>query len=268
MYFTDYHMHTNFSSDSNVPMEEMIQQAIRIGLKEIAITDHIDYNYPDPNFPFLFSYEDYSQKIKEYKEKYRNQIIIRKGMELGLQPHVFEKSKELCTQYQYDFIIGSTHCVDKLELYGNSFFQGKSQKQAYRRYFEEVLENVQTCDFFNVYGHLDYINRYGDYTDRILEPMDYMDLIDEILKELIKKEMGLELNTSGFKYGLGYAHPQLSILKQYRKLGGEIITIGSDAHSPDYIAFHFKDAYEILQAAGFSAITVFENKMPRFLDIK
>lgn len=249
-------------------MEEMIQQAIHLGLSEIMITDHVDFDYPDPNFPFLMDYPDYAKKIEECKNQYSSQISIRKGLEIGLQPHIREKSRNFCLQNEFDFIIGSTHCVDRLELYGNSFFQGKTQKQAYTRYFEDVLHNIRTCDFFDVYGHIDYINRYGDYTNHILEVSDYTELIEEILKELIAKGIGLEINTSGFKYGLGYAHPKLAILKRYQELGGEIITIGSDAHSPDYIASHFKEAYELLSAAGFQAITVFEKRIPHFIDIK
>jgi histidinol-phosphatase (PHP family) len=267
MIYSDYHLHTNFSSDSDTDMEKMILQAIKLGLKEIAITDHIDFDYPDPDFPFLFDYTDYAKKIQQYQQLYGDTIQIRIGVELGLQEHIKESVDEFCKKNTFDFVIGSTHCIKGLELYHNYFYKDKPQQKAYQEYFENVLENIQLFDCFQVYGHMDYVNRYGEYENRELNPSQYRDIIDEILTSLIHKEKGLEINTSGFKYGLGHPHPKLEILKRYRELGGEIITIGSDAHSPQWIASHFYDAYALLKEAGFKAFTVFEKQQPTWVDI-
>lgn len=266
MLYSDYHMHTNFSSDSETEMEAMIQKSIQLGLKEIAITDHIDYDYPDQNYPFLFEYESYAKQVHAFQEKYQDKISILLGVEFGLQTSVKDKIDDFCKNH-FDFIIGSTHTVEGLELYHDYFYKGKTQSEAYRIYFEDLLENVKLFDGFHVYGHLDYINRYGHYDNRDLNYHDYAEIIDEILKVLIAKGKGIELNTSGFKYGLGYAHPKFEILCRYKELGGEIITIGSDAHEPEHIGFHFKDAYDILKAAGFKAFTTFKNQQPHWIDI-
>lgn len=267
MIYADYHTHTNFSSDSDTEMEQMIQQAIRLGLKELAITDHIDFDYPDPEFPFLFDYPEYANKIKQYQEMYEKQIKLRIGVEFGLQAQVKEKVNAFYQAHFFDFVIGSTHCINGLELYHNYFYEGKNKEEAYQEYFEDLLQNVQTFDCFQVYGHLDYVNRYGSYDNRELSYPRYQEIIDEILKTLVLKGKGIEINTSGFKYGLGYAHPKLEILKRYHELGGEIITLGSDAHSPEWIGSHFEDAYALLKEAGFHAITVFEKQKPRWIDI-
>ncbi len=267
MIYSDYHMHTNFSSDSDTAMEDMIEKAILLGLKEIAITDHLDYQYPDPEFPFLLDYDAYTKKIQQMQQKYSDKIIIRKGVEFGLQCHVKKETDDFYNNGIFDFVIGSTHCVKGLELYGNSFYEGKTQHNAYLEYFEDLYNNVKIYDCFNVYGHIDYVNRYGNYDNRNLNYNEFREIIDEILKLLIRKDKGIELNTSGIKYGLGYIHPKIEILKRYRELGGEIVTIGSDAHSPEYIASHFKDAYKLLQNAGFKAFTLFEKQQPYFVDI-
>lgn len=267
MFYSDYHIHTNFSSDSTASMNKMIQQAIKCGLKEIAITDHIDFQYPDSNFPFQIKYKEYSNTIKNFQELYKNKITIRIGVEIGLQPQVIEQNIELCKNNFYDFVIGSSHCVDGFELCSDTYFMGKTKKQAYTRYFEDVLDNVETCNFFNVYGHIDYINRYSDYEENTLHYKDYSDILDEIMEKLIEKGQGIEINTSGYKYGLGHTHPQLPMLKRYKELGGEIVTIGSDAHIPEFISDHFDKAYEMLKQAGFKAITTFKNRKPIFVDI-
>ncbi|MGL4790539.1 MAG: histidinol-phosphatase HisJ family protein [Anaerotignaceae bacterium] len=265
MFFADYHTHTSFSSDCSEVMENNITKAIECGLKEIAITDHIDYDYPDLNYPFLFDYEPYSKEIKRLQEKYSKLITILIGVEIGIQPHIYPTINDLINTNYYDFIIGSTHTLDKTELCVPSYFENKTKSQAYRAYFEEVLKNVKEFPFFNVYGHLDFVNRYGNYTDKTMDYYEFKDITDEILKELIAKGKGIEINTSGFRYGLGHTHPQLTLVKRFKELGGEIITVGSDAHICSDITKDFSTAYDMLRECGFKYITTFNNKTPNFV---
>lgn len=267
MFLADYHVHSNFSSDCQVPMEMMVQQAIRMGLKELVFTDHVDYDYPDTQFPFMIDYDAYLRTFYPLKEKYRDQIDLILGVEVGLQPHLQTKIQSFLTQYPFDFVIGSTHVVDRLDLYNGDFFKGKEQKNAYLRYFEDVMNSVSLFREFHVYGHLDYIIRYGDYIEKTLSYIDFKDIIDEILKLLIANQQGIEINTSGYRYKLNQTHPQFSILKRYKELGGEILTIGSDAHSPEYIAAYFGIAYDLLKQAGYKAITRYKNRQPTWIDI-
>jgi histidinol-phosphatase (PHP family) len=265
MFIADYHTHSNFSSDSDASMESMIEKAISLGLSEIALTDHLDYDYPDPAFPFLIDYDTYSKSFYELKEKYKNHIKLIFGVEIGLQPHLKLKIDAFCKNLDLDFIIGSTHVVDRLDLYNGDFSKGKTQHQMYLRYFEDVLDNINIHDQFNVYGHIDYINRYGNFDNTLLKHIDYIDIIDELLKSLLNKGKGLEINTSGYRYKLDQTHPQLSILKRYKELGGEIITVGSDAHKPNDILSNFEMAYALLKQAGFKYITLFEKQKPKFV---
>ncbi|NLP45498.1 MAG: histidinol-phosphatase HisJ family protein [Epulopiscium sp.] len=267
MFFADYHSHTYFSSDSNASMEDMIQTGINLGLKQLAFTDHVDFDYPNSDYTFEIDYNEYLKQFKQYKLKYKNKIDLIFGVEIGLQPHLQEKISDFITHYPFDFIIGSSHVVHKLDLYNGDFFQGKEQKNAYLQYFEEVLKNIHIFNDFQVYGHLDYIIRYGNYKNPVLSYEDYQNIIDEILKNLIHKGQGIELNTSGYRYGLNQFHPQTSILKSYKQLGGEIITVGSDAHYPQDLCANFKEAYEILKEIGFSYITIFKNQKPDFIPI-
>ena len=142
-----------------------------------------------------------------------------------------------------------------------------NKKTAYELYFTEMLKNINTIDKFCVYGHIDFISRYGIYKDNSLKYRDYSDLIDEVLKTLINKNKGIEINTSGYRYKLNQTYPQYDILKRYKELGGEIITIGSDAHTPDYVGDHFEVAYEMLVKSGFKYITRFKNLKPSFTAI-
>lgn len=267
MYFADYHIHTNFSGDCNTPMEDIVKKAVSLGLKEIAITDHVDYDFPVPEFTFTVDYDEYLNDFNRIKEKYKNCIDILLGVEIGFQPHIKEKLEELCSKYPFDFVICSTHAADNLDLYNGDFFKDKNQNYAYLRYFENVLENVKTYSNYDVYGHMDYIIRYGEYENKTLSYNDYMDIINTILKAIIHSGCGIEINTSGYRYGLGQMHPQFDILKKYKELGGEIVTVGSDSHTTKDLCSNFNLAYDALKSAGFNHITTFRNRKPKFVDI-
>ncbi|MCD8035944.1 MAG: histidinol-phosphatase HisJ family protein, partial [Clostridiales bacterium] len=265
---SDYHVHTKFSTDSSAEMTDMIDKAVSLGLSEIMFTDHMDIDFPDKNMPFSLYYPDYSEAINLNKVIYMKKINVFIGVEMGLQKHIVRDARMFTEFNPFDFVIGSTHVVDGIDVSYPEFFEGKTKKEAYTQYFESVLENAKFHDCYNVYGHLDYINRYAPYDDNSLEYIDYREIIDEILKVLVDKGKGLDVNTSGYRYGIVRPYPQLDILKRFKELGGEIITVGSDAHRPEDIADHFDNAYEIIRAAGFKAIASFRNKKASFVDLK
>lgn len=270
--YSDHHVHTAFSSDSKAPMEQMVRQAVALGLREIVFTDHVDFDYggeePTPPGMFLVDYPAYRAEVLRLREAYGSRIRINLGVELGLQGHLKERITRLVQENEYDFIIGSTHCIQNVDLYYPTFYRGKPKAEAYAAYFEDLLNNVKTFDEFCVYGHMDYVDRYAPYADKSLEYRDYADLIDEILRVLVQKGKGLEINTSGYKYGLHRAHPQLAILRRFRELGGEIVTLGSDAHDPGRITDHFTDALALLSAAGFRYTAVFHGQKPEFISLE
>lgn len=268
----DYHMHSNYSADSQSTMESMILSAIEKGLTHVCFTDHIDFEYPygpndDLQGKFEFNPDAYVYEAVRLKEKYEGKIFINVGLELGLQPHLARQNAIFAKQHEYDFIIGSSHVVDGMDPYNSEFFQGKTDEEAYRRYFESIYQNIKVYGNFDVYGHLDYVVRYGKSKNENFTYSKYGDIIDQILQNLIDNERGIECNTAGYDKGLNAPNPGFEILKRYNELGGEIITIGSDAHSPEKIAAHFDKAADILKAAGFRYYTIFDGRIPQFMKI-
>lgn len=266
-FFADYHTHTAYSGDSEARMQDMVRRAVDMQLRQLVFTDHVDYDYADPNFEMI-DFKAYSQEFDELKNKYRDKIELMMGVEIGYQPHVTDRIKELLASYPFEFVICSTHMADNLDFYTGAFFEGKSSQAAYERYFQNVLEGIEEMDDFDVYGHLDFIVRYGDYPVKQLHYRDHADMLDEILRRLIYLGKGIEVNTSGFRYGLEQLHPQTEILKRYRQLGGEIITIGSDAHFPEDLCCQFQYAYHTLLDLGYKYLTVFKQRRPDFIKIQ
>lgn len=132
----------------------------------------------------------------------------------------------------------------------------------YKHYFEVTLDRIRALDCFDSFGHLDYIVRYGSTSNRHYSFQAYQDQIDPILKALIEKGKALECNTAGFRYGLNHPNPCEDILKRYHELGGELLTLGSDAHSPKAIACEFDRMQAILKDCGFRYITVYRQRKP------
>ncbi len=273
----DYHMHTSFSTDSLASVESMIEAAISNGLKYCCITDHMDYDYPShQTLPsgkkeFELNPEAYFTALTHYKEIYKKQIDIGIGIELGLrnEPQQKEKTKsyyqKLLSLYPFDFCIGSTHVLNYIDPYESEYWRDKPEQEALNDYFLSNFENINFYNDFQVYGHFDYIVRYFPSGIRNYLLEDYLDIIDLGLKKGIEKGIGIECNTSGYAHGLSNPHPKLELLKRYRKLGGEIITIGSDAHSPKQVARNFKQAEELLKEAGFRYYTLFHEKESKFI---
>ena len=284
----DTHLHTDFSGDCDVTPEAMILGAKQLGLPGICFTDHLDWDHPDLPNRFELDVENYVPKCRllaqMQQELTKGQAVLTDGkiplgnsqeaftvctgIEIGIQPHLAERVKGLLQEYSFDFVIASTHLSHSHDLPDIELFKGLSEDVSYEVYFKRILENIQVFDDFDVYGHLDYVVRYGPNKNRYYSYEKFADIIDEVLKALIHRGKGIEINTSGFKYGVGHPHPTEDIIKRYRELGGEIITVGSDGHKPEHIAYAFDKVPEILKEAGFRYYTVFQERAPRFLPLE
>ncbi|RKD27189.1 histidinol-phosphatase [Caminicella sporogenes] len=266
MIMYDYHVHSNFSADCKIDMKDMIEKAINLNIKEICFTDHIDYEYCDPSINFDFDIEEYTNYINKMKNLYKGKIKVLKGVEIGIQPHIIEKCEKFINRNDFDFVICSIHTCNKKDLYSGDFFINKTPKEAYIKYFEELLYCIKKFDSFNVVGHLNIITRYNKEVAKE-NIRNYFDILEEIFKTLIDKNKGIEINTSGFRYNIDNLMPPKEVLKFYKELGGQIITTGSDSHIPETLGEKFDYVYEVLKDIGFRYITTFEKMKPKFVKI-
>lgn len=269
MIISDCHMHSSFSSDSTAPMEDMILSAISKGLKIICFTEHMDYDYPiqGNEDPFIVDMDAYQKCLYELKDKYSKQIEVLFGIELGMMPYLGPKYDALVSQYDFDFVLSSSHLVNGQDPYYRTYFEGRNEGDAYREYFQTIIDNVSAFDKFNAYAHLDYVVRYGPTQNRQFSYIKYMDILEPVLKKLIENGKALEINTGGYTYGLNEPHPQMDLLKAFKGLGGEHITIGSDAHKPENIGAEFSKVLTILEHFGFKYYSVYKKGKPEMIKI-
>ncbi len=259
--FADYHVHTEFSDDSEYKMRDCLNHAVELGIEEICFTEHVDYGVKGnpgqlPNCPT----DEYRAEFLRCEKIFGDKIKMKFGMEFGAQVGTVKDYQKLFDSYPFDFIILSCHQVDNLEFYNQDFQEGKTQDEYNQKYYEEILKVMQIYDDWSVLGHLDSIKRYdlqGEYPFEKIR-----DIVAEILKLAIKKGKGIEVNTSCYRYNLPDLTPSHDILKMYRDFGGEILTIGSDSHEESHLGFKIEDTKKELANIGFKNFYTFDKMIP------
>ncbi len=258
--YTDTHVHSSFSGDSDTSPYEQINAAVSLGMEELCFTDHHDHDVIS-EIDFELDIPRYKEEMHRLRDEFSPKIELLTGIELGLQVKITDYLNELTSKVDFDYIIGSIHFVDGLDPYYPEFFE-KNGSNAYHRYFDEVLECIKNIKCYDSLGHLDYIVRYGKAHGLSYSYKEYADCIDPILSIVIDDGKALECNTGGLSRGLCEPNPCFDILKRYKELGGELITLGSDAHSPETLGFAFEEIGERLKEIGFTHYAVYKNRIP------
>ena len=282
----DYHIHSEYSDDSDEKMENVVESAISQGFEEICFTDHVDYGIKldrdvfykmsevEKNqwtekigrIDFNVDYPKYFEELKKIKAKYNGKITIRQGLEFGMQTHTVEEFQKLFDTYkqEFDFVILSCHQVNDKEFWTNEFQKGKTADEYNAEYYNEIYKVIHKYKDYSILAHLDLIHRYNE---EIYPFEKSQEIITKILKKAIEEEKGIEVNTSSFRYGLKDLTPERNILKLYYELGGKIITIGSDAHKAKDVGDHIPYIQKELKKIGFSHICTFEKMKPVFHEL-
>ncbi len=262
----DYHSHSTFSTDGRNTLEDMIKGARKAGMKEIAITDHYDPDYPSSGWGSGFNPDEYFDELIRLEKKYLKDRILIKGIEIGIQHgETLEKCSNLVNSYDFDFVIGSFHCAEGFDLAGSGYYRGRSVPESVKAFYKYNYDNLKLYKDYDVLGHMNVIDRYSPYVPAY---DDFWDIIEETLKMMIADGKGLEINTSSFRYGMGeHTTPSHEILVLYKNLGGEIITVGSDAHRVNDIGYGLDWAFEKMKSVGFRYFTTFRRRQPTFIKL-
>ena len=256
----DFHMHSRVSFAGHDTGEALAQAALERGLKEICFTDHLDYDPLGKMGVLAFDTEAYNA---EYDHLDIPGLKIRRGMEFGMDRKNVQQFQEDLKRRPFDFVLGSIHFVDDLDVYFDEFWSGKPVWQAERRCLEETLACIQLHEDFDVLAHLTNIGKtHAHPAPRTLPYAEHREIIDEILRQLALRGKGLEMTTSGVDRCGGYL-PTADNFRRFKELGGEIVTVGSDAHRCDRVGQYVFDACDILKEI-FGYVCTFEGRKPVF----
>jgi len=255
----DYHMHTYFSADGLMDTFEACQQAIKMGLKEIAFTEHVDFDPNDLGYEFL-NFEKYTASIHEAKSLFQKNLDISQGLEIGIQSYFSSEIDAYLADKDVDFVIGSIHMVDHYDLYSGEYFIDRNESECIKGYIKETTAAVECCRGFDILGHLDLVTRFTKYFEKIEYP-DYATEMENLFKILIGKQIGIEINTSGLRHS-EFTNPAPHILRHYFELGGRLLTLGSDAHKVENIAYGFDKMIALALEIGFKEYYVYKKRNP------
>lgn len=248
--FADMHVHTKFSADGNDDMKDMCKSAIEKGVSYICFTDHFDMNPQSINFRY-FNYKKFSEAINQTRIEFGDKIQILKGLEFS-EPHLYPKEFESMLKKDFDFILGSIHWLGDIYVESKMLKEKYTIDQTFENYYMDVLKMVKFGGVDGV-AHFDLPKRY------IKESYDQLDIIDEILNELFKSDIALEINTASLRMGLNESVPDSNILQRYVRAGGNNkVTLGSDAHSYSEIAASFDYAYELIKKNKIEKVGIYK----------
>jgi histidinol-phosphatase (PHP family) len=263
----DAHNHTLFSEDCESSLDSMIESAMAKGIKHYTITDHLDLDYQDKRFEFKLNHRERKEAILSAQIKYKDRIEIYYGLECGVQPHIINEVEKVIKNEKFDFVIASMHTTHRKDLYTQDFYQDLSPIEAYKAYIKEFTLCLDTMNEYSVVGHLDIVKRYHIALHQVsLE--DVKEEILDLLRVVISKGKGIEVNTSGYKDAFNHAFPHPQILVWYKELGGHLITLGSDAHFPENIGQYYPEALACLESLGFEKIAIFKSMEASFISIE
>ncbi len=264
----DNHTHSNNSHDGVDSVDDMCKSAIERGMYGFSVTDHFECDHEEIEVVYG-RLENSIKYVNEAKEKYAGKLLVTLGIELA-QGHIYQDiSNRALSMADYDIVIGSIHTVmGGQDAYWVDFSNPDIDiDKLLEQYFTD-LYNMTLWDKFDTMAHLTYPERYisGNY-GKPVEYHRYSDLLDSIFKSLIEHGKSLEINTQGLRGVLGKSAPDLDMVARYRELGGELITLGSDAHNRNDLAKHIPEVTAKLQNMGFKYLTHYVNRKPQMIKI-
>lgn len=265
----DLHTHTDNSFDGHHSTMFLCETACMKGIRALAFTDHLEMDafYRD-NFDRT-AIQAYFEVAKA-KSAFSGKLIICNGAELGQAVYDLPVTEKLLSTMNYDIVIGSIHNLPNVQDFYYMDFSDESidYYALLDDYFNWELKLAQWGGF-DTLAHLTYPLRYivGNYG----KPVDmtrYSEIIDEILVTLIRSGKSLEINTAGLRQPIGVTSPDESIVRRYKQLGGEMITVGSDAHFAEHLGAGIEQGYELALRCGFDKIALYQNRTPTLVPIE
>ena len=267
----DNHNHSQFSFDGKkTTIERSALSAKNKGLGGICFSDHCDFYVPPMKAAFENLVPEYFDVPEQQAEIDRvsglicdRNFKILKGIEIGMYEECREQIRKVLNDNKFDQIIASVHYIDRTDPYYGGFYDGKDWKQAYGRYLETIYREMTWLKDFDIMAHYDYIARYAPYPQASILYRDFSDIFDEIFTYLTQEGKALEINTKSYQDYKGRT-PQLDLglLRRYKEMGGEFISLGSDSHDPERPGDKFGHYAELLKSLGFRWTAHYENRKP------
>jgi histidinol-phosphatase (PHP family) len=178
---------------------------------------------------------------------------------------VWDSAEETLQRYPWDYLVGALHFIGSTLIFDRAYFD-RPAEDAYGGYFDE-LSAVGRTGRFDVLAHMDIVKRYGHTIYGSYDPRPYERRIRAALRACADRRIAVEVNSSTLRRPVAQLSPDVLLLTWYRQEGGELVTIGSDAHLPDDVGAGLDQAMEALRQAGFRSLARFERRQVTLIPI-
>jgi histidinol-phosphatase (PHP family) len=263
----DYHVHSAFSVDCNVPIETSCRAAIAAGVTEIAITDHVDHVPADPGFGY-YRPDEYLREVDRIRDIFADELVVLRGAEIDFNESTVEQVERFVNEYghSFDFVIGSVHYAPDHAMIFPDYFAERTLDDVFLPYLDQVQKGVET-GWFDVIGHLDLPKRYAPKTHREYDPAQYRDRLAPIFDAMIARGTGFEVNTSGLRQTPRTSMPGPAIVRWYAERGGRVITTGTDSHAAQTVGAGLGKTLDMLTLAGIDMLASFRERKATLVPI-
>lgn len=263
----DYHVHTEFSVDCNVPMEQSCEAAIAAGITEIAFTDHVDYQPEDPGFGY-YDHDRYFESLERVRSLYEPDLVVLAGAEIDFHSDLVDTVGRFVEQYgsTYDFVIGSIHYAAQGALIYPAYLAERPLATVIQEYVEQATVAART-GWFDTIGHLDLPKRYLPKEMRTYDPIDHRDTYEGLFDTLIECGVAFEINTSGIRQAPKASMPGPAVVRWYADRGGTRMTTGTDSHGARTVGNGIRETLEMLRLCGIDQVLSFRSRQSTPVDI-
>jgi len=253
----DYHMHSNFSCDTRVSMSDMCREALRKHIPEIAFTEHFDRVRVGMCFD-KYDVAGFFRALEQARAEFGPQgLTIKAGVEVGEIHLNRDEVNAVLDVWPYDLVLGSLHWNRGENVFERPYFEKRGHMEMAKMYFAELTEMVEGGGF-NIMSHMDVIKRMGYQVYGRFDIRDYEEFVRPVLAACIRTGIAPEINTSALRMAVNQTHPPLDVLKWYKEMGGERLSIGSDSHNPMHLGVGLDRALALASEAGFTHLTKFK----------
>ena len=261
----DYHVHSEFSVDCQVPMADSCRAAIAAGITEIAFTDHVDHEPADYGYGY-YRAEEYFRAIERVRAELGDRLTILAGAEVDFNERIAGQVERFLAQHQYDFVIGSVHYGAAGQIIFPEYFGGRTLDDVFLPYYEQVRLAVET-GWFDTIGHLDLPKRYAPRTHRDYDPLAYGEPLKSVFAAMIRRGVAFEINTSGLRQTPKTSMPGPAVVRWYVEAGGELITTGTDSHAAQTVGAGIAKTLDMLELCGITTVAAFKERRRRQVPI-
>ncbi len=266
----DLHLHSTFSPDARVTVEQHCRTALSLGIRRIGFSEHLEFDPSDKGHGY-FNYPAYLAEIRRCRELFSGRLEITAGVEVTWLPELENEIRTtLASMSDLDHVIGSVHMVDGGNMTDprevGDFFQRRTAAEVYGRYFE-LLGQAAASGLFDIIGHFDVVKKFGVTEYGSFVYGEWAHLADPALEQAVAAGLVLEINASGLRQYPGETYPTADILDRFRQLGGAGVTLGSDGHVRRHGCWGLDEAAVVARAAGFRELAVFVGRKRKFVGL-